>query len=69
LEILEASLIKSVPPKTKPGKSDPGPTTKTYTTKLPAKKLKVSAYKQWLQQELQKLAGAKDDDEMELNDN
>lgn len=68
LEIIEAGLIKVEPPKPEPGKPDAPPVNKKFTSKLPAKKLTVSAYKLWLQQELQKLAGANDNDEMELND-
>lgn len=66
LEIIRSGLIKTVPPKPVPG--DPAkPTIKTYTAQLPGKKMMVVAYKQWLQQELQKLAGAADNDEIEIN--
>jgi hypothetical protein len=40
----------------------------TYKTKLPAKNLDVFAYKKWLRNELQKLASAKDEDKIELED-
>ena len=40
---------------------------KTFTSSLPGKRLKVSVYKQWLQQELQKFAAVSDNDEIELN--
>jgi hypothetical protein len=62
LEILKASLIKEAPAKMEPGKPMSLLTTKTFA----AQKLKVSIYKQWLQQELQKLANASDDDEIEI---
>jgi hypothetical protein len=66
LEIIRSALIRTIPPKPKPGTKDT-PVTKVYKAQLPGKKLKVIAYKQWLQQELQKLAGASDDDEIEIN--
>lgn len=65
LEILKAGLIKEAPPKSKLGKSDPAPIIKSFTN-LPPQKLKVSEYKQWLHQELHKLAGASDNDEIEI---
>ena len=43
------------------------PTSKTFTAQLPGKKVKVAAYRNWLHQELQKLAGAADNDEIEIN--
>jgi hypothetical protein len=66
LEIIRSGLIRTVPPKPKPG-TETTPGTKVFKAQLPGKKLKVVAYKQWLQQELQKLAGASDDDEIEIN--
>ena len=51
----------------KPGPTPP-PTTKTFTTNLPGKKVKVLEYKNWLHQELQKLASAGDNDDVEIND-
>jgi len=66
IDIIRAGLIRVVPPQPTPGKPST-PTTKTYTATIPGKKLKVLAYKQWLQQELQKLAGAADNDEIEIN--
>lgn len=65
LEVLKASLVKEAPVKTEPYKPKSILTTKAF----PPQKLKVSIYKQWLQQELQKLASAKDDDEIEINNN
>jgi len=66
LEIIKSGLIRTAPPKAAPGGS-PKPSTKTYTAQLPGKKITVMAYKQWLQQELQKLAGASDNDKVEIN--
>jgi hypothetical protein len=66
LEIISSGLIRTSQPKSKPG-TPSTPTLKIFKVQLPNKKLKVLAYKQWLQQELQKLAGASDDDEIEIN--
>ena len=66
LEIIHAGLIKKAPEKPKAGEPDK-PTKKTYNSTLPGKKVLVSKYKTWLQQELQKLAGAADNDEIEIN--
>jgi hypothetical protein len=66
LEIITSGLIKISPPKPKTG-TPSSPTSKIFKVQLPNKKLKVVAYKQWLQQELQKLASASDDDEIEIN--
>ena len=68
LEILKAGLIKEAPPKSKLGKSDPAPIIKPLITNLPPQKLKVSEYKQWLHQELHKLAGVSDNDEIEIKE-
>lgn len=68
LEILKAVLIRVSPPKPEPGGGTPNPepTPGISTTHLPAQKLKVSEYKQWLHQELIKLASASDNDEIEI---
>ncbi|MBF0225339.1 MAG: BREX system P-loop protein BrxC [Desulfobacterales bacterium] len=66
LEVLKSSLIRVSPPKEEKDKSDNVITTKTFTTNFPAKKLKISEYKKWLKQELQKIAGASDNDEIEI---
>jgi hypothetical protein len=65
VDIIKAGLIKVVPPPPIPGGSPP-PVTKTFTSKLPGKKIKVKEYKNWLQQELQKLASAADNDEVSI---
>jgi hypothetical protein len=63
LEIIRSSLIKKAPPATPPGAPPPP---KTYTAQLPGKKLKISAFKLWLRQELQKLSAASDNDDIEI---
>ena len=66
LEIIKAGLVRTIPPKPAAG-ATAKPTTKTFTAQLPGKKVKVAAYRNWLHQELQKLAGAADNDEIEIN--
>ena len=68
LEILKAGLIRIAPTKSVPGKQ-PISGIKTFTTKMPSSKLKVSDYKKWLGQEMQKIAGANDNDEVEIQNN
>ena len=68
LEILKAGLIRAQPAKAKPGKQTKVDI-KTFTTKMPSSKLKVGAYKNWLGHEMQKIAGANDDDEIEIQNN
>ncbi|MBC7388090.1 MAG: hypothetical protein H7329_02660, partial [Opitutaceae bacterium] len=66
IEIIKSGLIKSAPPKPTPGTAAT-PTKKTFSATLPGKKVKVSEYKIWLQNELQKISGAEADDEIEIN--
>lgn len=66
LEIIRSGLIKTAPQK-QPSGTPSTATKKTYTSTLPGKKMNVSEYKAWLQQELQKLASASDNDEIEIN--
>jgi hypothetical protein len=66
LEIIRSGLIKKVPPIPVPGVPDK-PIWKTYSSTLPGKKVKVGEYKIWLQNELQKIAGASADDEIEIS--
>lgn len=66
IEIASASLIKTKEPAPTPG-TTPAPTVKKYSVKLPNSKMKVAEYKFWLQGELQKLASASDNDEIEIN--
>ncbi len=68
LEIIKSGLIRTTPPKPDPG-TPPAPTRKNYSSTLPGKKVKVGEYKIWLQSELQKIAGASSDDEIEINNN
>jgi len=66
IEIAKASLIKTKAPEPQPG-TPPKPTVKKYAVKMPNTKMKVAEYKTWLQGELQKLASASDNDEIEIN--
>lgn len=66
LEIIKSCLIKTALPKPTPG-TPPTPTKKTFSSTLPGKKVKVSEYRIWLQNELQKISGAAADDEIEIN--
>jgi hypothetical protein len=66
VEIIRSGLIKTAPPKPTAG-APATPTKKTYSATLPGKKVKVSEYKSWLQNELQKISGAAADDEVEIN--
>jgi hypothetical protein len=64
--ITKASLIKIKPPVPVPG-TPPQPKVKKYAVKMPDTNMKVLEYKTWLQGELQKLASASDNDEIEIN--
>jgi hypothetical protein len=66
IEILRASLVKEKAPEPKIG-TPPAPRVKKYAVKFPNSKMKVAEYKTWLQGELQKLASASDNDEIEIN--
>ena len=66
LELLKSGLVKEAPQKVDVGNPEK-PVQKTYHVSLPGKKLKVVAYKSWLQLELKKLANAADNDEIEIN--
>ena len=66
IEILRAGLIKEKAPEPQPG-TPPTPTVKKYAVKMPNTKMKVAEYKSWLHSELQKLASASDNDEIEIN--
>ncbi|MBU2649683.1 MAG: BREX system P-loop protein BrxC, partial [Bacteroidetes bacterium] len=56
LSIISAGLIRTAPVGDKPGVPEK-PLKKKHSTRLPSQFMKVVAYKKWLQQELQKLAG------------
>lgn len=64
LEIIRAGLIKEVAPEPDPG--DQVPETIIHTTRLPGLRIKVGAYKKWLQQEMHKLAAISDNDEIDI---
>jgi len=66
IEIAKASLIKTKAPEPQPG-TPQTPTVKKYAVKIPNTKMKVAEYKNWLQGELQKLASASDNDEIEIS--
>jgi len=66
IEIIKSGLIKTAPPTPTPG-TPPTPSKKTFSATLPGKKVKVSEYRMWLQNELQKISGAAADDEIEIN--
>ena len=66
IEIAEAGLIKTKAPESQPG-TPPTPTIKKFAVNMPTSKMKVAEYKTWLQGELQKLASASDNDEIEIN--
>jgi len=68
LDIIQAGLIRELPPVVSPTDTVAAPSKpKTLMSTLPGKIMKVSAYKQWLRHELQKLASVSDNDEIELN--
>jgi hypothetical protein len=66
VEIAKAGLIKTKAPDSPLG-NIPLPVLKKYVVKLSNTKMKVSEYKVWLKSELQKLATAADNDEIEIN--
>jgi hypothetical protein len=66
LEIIRNGLIRNPPPVPDPSEPEP-PKAKKYVAALPGRQLKVHVYKTWLQQELQKLADAADQDDIEIN--
>ncbi len=64
-EIIKAGLMSEKPKQPEHGQS---PKPKVFKSKLPTHKMKVIEYKQWLQQELQKLAMADDNDEINIEE-
>jgi hypothetical protein len=66
LELISAELVREKP-EVKPPSDPENPVIKTYTARLPSKKMKVSSYKQWLHDELKKLAGANDNDDVSIS--
>lgn len=75
IEIIQASLLRVAPVVNQPAAGDdadepvvqPPILPKTIKSSLPGKVVKASVYKNWLKQELQKLASVSDNDEIELN--
>lgn len=63
--ILRAGLIREKAPEPQPGIA-PTPIIKKYAVRIPNTQMKVAEYKTWLQSELQKLASASDNDEIEV---
>lgn len=63
IDILKAGLVKEIPQVKEPGQALKP---KTFISKLPGRKLKVADYRKWLQQELQKVAAADDNDEVAI---
>lgn len=68
LDILKTGLITEAPPEPPPGNPDLPPVVVVRVTKRPASKLKVGEYKRWLKQELYNLAGANDNDDIEVKE-
>lgn len=66
VQIIRSGLVRRAPEQPQPGTPEK-PRTRTYTAQLPGKKVTVLDYRAWLQQELQKLAGASDSDEIEIS--
>ncbi|HCV16200.1 MAG TPA: hypothetical protein DF637_07695 [Rikenellaceae bacterium] len=67
IEIIRAGLVKMSPVVNEGPKGAISPVVRTFSASIPAKKMKVADYKEWLKQELQKLSGADDSDEIEIN--
>ncbi len=66
IDISRAGLIREKAPETQQGSAQESKIHK-YVVKLPPSNTKVAAFKQWLMGELQKLASAADDDEIDIN--
>lgn len=65
VDILRAGLIREKAPEPQPGVALT-PIIKKYAVRMPNTQMKVAEYKTWLQSELQKLASASDNDEIEI---
>jgi len=63
IDILKAGLVKEIPQVKEPGQALKP---KTIISKLPGRKLKVAEYRNWLQQEIQKIVSADDNDEVTI---
>jgi len=66
LGIIKAGLIRKEPDKKEANKKGESKT-RLFNVKAPSGKMKVSEYKKWLKDELQRLAAADDNDEIEIN--
>jgi hypothetical protein len=66
IDIIKSSLVREKAPEKAPG-SESTPTPVIYAVRVPANKTKVKEYKEWLKAELQKMASASDNDEIEIN--
>lgn len=66
IEYVRNNLVRNLPELPK-AEDKPAPSFRIFKSHLPANKMKVIAYRQWLQHEIQKLAGASDNDEIEIN--
>ncbi|KAA6348338.1 hypothetical protein EZS27_004228 [termite gut metagenome] len=66
IDIIRAGLIKEKPDENKEEINQDKKTLKTYKTNFPPRTTTVAKYRKWLQQELQKLAGASDNDNIEI---
>ena len=67
VDILKASLIRETSPVIRTDNGENKPQIQTIQTRLPGTKVKVGEYRQWLHGELQKIAGANETDEIEIN--
>jgi len=66
LDFQKASIVIEAPPEPVPDEPGPKPEKRVFRTKIPALRMTVLDYKEWLRKELQKLAGASEDDEIEI---
>ncbi|MBY0534082.1 MAG: BREX system P-loop protein BrxC [Rickettsiaceae bacterium] len=66
VEVIKSSLVRDKAPDKVPGTGGT-PTPVLYSVSLPSTKIKVKEYKEWLKAELQKIASASDNDEIEIN--
>lgn len=65
VEVIKSSLIREKLPEP-PSSSGKTEAPKTYSVKIPTSKIKISEYREWLKAELQKIASASDNDEIEI---
>lgn len=66
IDIIKSSLVREKAPEKAPG-SESTPNPVIYAVRVPANKTKVKEYIEWLKSELQKMASASDNDEIEIN--